>query len=1580
MKKRFFKQLLSVVLCAALLFSCLPFTAFAESADTVVQMVEGDVIAGFVAEGTACTSSDPSIAWVDENGSLNAMKVGTTVISDGTTDYTVTVGDYEDGSEVVGNLKILARYNDSMQFYDGHVYLLFTSYQDGVTVTVPDLYAAYEIRDQYYEDIAEDIANGSNHTGNNAYEYFNECYDVDSLTLNRGEIVTIGMYRGFDLSVPQAALGSIQNSSLWKGLTSAVKASITTIILDYLNRGKLSSDEALARLKTVIEQEDLDYTKLLDGVVDGGVCFNRELYNQKLEWDQYENVTYELDITRNQLDMMMLYLGGNNGKFSIIKNSCATVALRGWNAAVGMRDGQPTSYFLTSEAEGIYSFVDAPKGVRDNIVKRLPGYYLNNAERVAEPNAGYQDETGWVYVSAPEYVTPLVTVYDDTTITLDTIATDISDLISAAKGDQPISYNKDDQVINVSVNYEKDGEWTTISGVDFDINGTKLSLTNENMPEDGVNFTYPYDDPPKGEYFYLIGPDGEDVSGYHDAGYLCVHTDSFPITYKVASAPYEDEVPGIGVFISGVYDTDITAEVYYKNGDERVDIDNDGINYLDEGTKVFIKSCIPGDDDTHVLNSIIFNEEEIMNGDCYDSEENAYFVIVPDELVWLTVYYEEADISLKGEESVQIQVGDTIHIADYIKLAVGWDESESDNIVWEPLTSTDEDCIEYDERSLTGIKAGDVVLFAYAAENPNICILLEVEIHDSFEDMSVITLSGDTDDYMVSYTLPDDDAFYFVHFSGYRVDKGAVMTVTPIQKDSKALRSVKFNGKTAKLGETFTVSKDTEIKVEFAEAKIKNLPKSVKLTSAEETYQFNAKVQYTGLNQFTPVYDSTVTYRSSDPLIEVDENGLVSVAGEIPEGGCVAYVTAYAGSSNEKVSAVCKVVVGDYQGERIVGSLTISARPIVKAQLISHAMITYTAYEDTEFNVSYYDYYKPNEKYIALMQDYADHPEKYSSDPALYSDNELGIEDRDSYFDISHAGAYSEPQPVQLAAGNSVTISDYGVENTPLYFILTALENSTLSTFSPQAQELVQCIKQYMAGEEFDAAAAFDDLISTLVQIYGYTNMLGASPADGVGDGGMMVNREAYNQFRRADLQTPNHYYTVDITADELAMLKGYLADPQNNYYSLMVNSCASSTVNIWNTTLADRPELRLKGNYTGLAAEPMSVYYEIWFLKYKSDIDGIGGDDFYPRIVVPEPSKDPDPEEPTEPEDPDEKEDTDDPYPVDLGKWYMLGDADGDGEVTILDATSIQRYLADLIGGDYIDLAASCITDDEVNILDATQIRRCLASFDTPYSIGERFNRATGSPVETVDQTVIADMNGVKVTVNGFGRGYLPYLDLTIENSSDKDVILSIEPVTVNGFQTSADFSIITEDGEESADQIRISAGDTVQYPFVFDGSVMLEDFMEFVAQISMVTSLIDPDEYTLINSSKTVINTSAYGVFDYSYDENGDTVYDNNDIKIIFKGLSDDGSRTPVFYINNQSDKDIIVSVKDSEVNGSEIESSIGAGVSGGCRALSSLIFWDETNQGDKAEITFEICAYDETAGDMTVLYTADAFSFAV
>ena len=125
-------------------------------------------------------------------------------------------------------------------------------------------------------------------------------------------------------------------------------------------------------------------------------------------------------------------------------------------------------------------------------------------------------------------------------------------------------------------------------------------------------------------------------------------------------------------------------------------------------------------------------------------------------------------------------------------------------------------------------------------------------------------------------------------------------------------------------------------------------------------------------------------------------------------------------------------------------------------------------------------------------------------------------------------------------------------------------------------------------------------------------------------------------------------------------------------------------------------------------------------------------------------------------------------------------------------------------------------------------------------------------------------------------------------------------------------------------------------------------------------------------------MLNTSAYGSFDVSYDESGETVYDNNGIRFVFKGLADDAWGTPTFYIDNQSDKDIVINVKELKLNGEEIEGVLGAEVFSGCRAINMLGIFDETKPGDTVSVIFEICERTDDRQNEQVLYTTDAFSF--
>lgn len=69
----------------------------------------------------------------------------------------------------------------------------------------------------------------------------------------------------------------------------------------------------------------------------------------------------------------------------------------------------------------------------------------------------------------------------------------------------------------------------------------------------------------------------------------------------------------------------------------------------------------------------------------------------------------------------------------------------------------------------------------------------------------------------------------------------------------------------------------------------------------------------------------------------------------------------------------------------------------------------------------------------------------------------------------------------------------------------------------------------------------------------------------------------------------------------------------------------------------------------------------------------------------------------------------------------FILGDADGDGVITVLDATTIQRYLADFtVLNPEIVKACGDIAGDGIDIIDATLIQRFLAVFSVPYEIGK--------------------------------------------------------------------------------------------------------------------------------------------------------------------------------------------------------------------------------------------------------------------
>lgn len=84
----------------------------------------------------------------------------------------------------------------------------------------------------------------------------------------------------------------------------------------------------------------------------------------------------------------------------------------------------------------------------------------------------------------------------------------------------------------------------------------------------------------------------------------------------------------------------------------------------------------------------------------------------------------------------------------------------------------------------------------------------------------------------------------------------------------------------------------------------------------------------------------------------------------------------------------------------------------------------------------------------------------------------------------------------------------------------------------------------------------------------------------------------------------------------------------------------------------------------------------------------------------------------------------------------YVLGDADNNGAVEIIDATIIMRVCADMIKDTDGSIAMRCDIDGRgFSITSATWIQRWIAEMDVPYPIGQPVSLPTEPPTQKPTQ-----------------------------------------------------------------------------------------------------------------------------------------------------------------------------------------------------------------------------------------------------
>lgn len=254
-----------------------------------------------------------------------------------------------------------------------------------------------------------------------------------------------------------------------------------------------------------------------------------------------------------------------------------------------------------------------------------------------------------------------------------------------------------------------------------------------------------------------------------------------------------------------------------------------------------------------------------------------------------------------------------------------------------------------------------------------------------------------------------------------------------------------------------------------------------------------------------------------------------------------------------------------------------------------------------------------------------------------------------------------------------------------------------------------------------------------------------------------------------------------------------------------------------------------------------------------------------------------------------------------------------------------------------------------------------------SPNAAGSDLTGQAGAGDATVQETVLVEGSGIKITAKSISYDDLfgPELKILIENSTDKDLTVQTRSASVNGYMVETMLSADVAAGKKANDAITFLNTDLE--------ACGIGTFADMEFSFHVFTT---DDWETYLDTEPIQLKTSAAETYTYTYDQEGTLVYEGNGVKLVVKGLSEDGSIFGpglVVYIHNENDKSVTVQTRDASVNGFMMDPLFSAEVAAGKHAISSVTFMDselEENgitQITEIELSFHI--YDTGSWDTIV-----------
>lgn len=243
-----------------------------------------------------------------------------------------------------------------------------------------------------------------------------------------------------------------------------------------------------------------------------------------------------------------------------------------------------------------------------------------------------------------------------------------------------------------------------------------------------------------------------------------------------------------------------------------------------------------------------------------------------------------------------------------------------------------------------------------------------------------------------------------------------------------------------------------------------------------------------------------------------------------------------------------------------------------------------------------------------------------------------------------------------------------------------------------------------------------------------------------------------------------------------------------------------------------------------------------------------------------------------------------------------------------------------------------------------------------------------------SIDEQVIWEVDGVKIKATGIDEDSLfgTKVNLLVENNSSKDIGIGCDAVIVNDYMISDVTSITVTAGNKTNDSITLLS------------SGLKEAGIENIGKVELYLRTFDPSTYMTQKSSGCItLKLSGTEKTDTESNIKGTVLYDENKVKIVGKYVDESSfwGSSVLLYIENNSDKDIIVQSGDLAVNGFMVTSIMSQSVYAGKKAITTIdllksdLEANKITSIDKIETTFKILGTD-----FSRIATSDKVSFSV